>query len=49
MREIKNVFANVLFWTGLAVLTAAFYLSGREYMGQLAVLFDGQEGEGPAV
>ena len=49
MREIKNVFANVLFWTGLAVLTAAFYLSGREYMGQLAVLFDGQEGEGPAI
>ena len=48
MREIKNVFANVLFWTGLAVLTAAFYLSGREYMGQLAVLFDGQEGEGQA-
>lgn len=49
MREIKNVFANVLFWAGLAVLTAAFYLSGREYMAQLTALFDGQEAEGSAV
>lgn len=48
MKEVKNVYFNVIFYVGLAVLTAAFYMSGREYMGQLE-RFDGYSVEGGAV
>lgn len=49
MNEVKNVFSNAFFWVGIAVLTAAFYMSGQSYMLQLAELFDGYEGEGGAL